>query len=363
MTKTPALKPDEKIIKFGSHFSDHMLEINWSEEKGWGVPKIKPTTSFQMHPASKVLQYASQAFEGLKAYRCVDGQIRLFRPNENCRRLKTSAQRIGLPDFDQIELLRCLKKLISIDHEWVPQSINSSLYIRPTFIGTEPTLGVNNSSMAKLFVITSPVGSYFPTALEPLGLLADPHYIRAWPGGCGSYKISSNYAPTVPIQSQALKKYGCQQMLWLFGDDHQMTEAGTMNLFIYWVNEQGEKELITPPLDSGLVLPGITRKSILELCLEWKEFKVSEKSISMKTFSEALKLGRVKEVFGAGTACVVCPVNKILYLDQELSLKIDTHNSLTQRIYKELIDIHYYRKPHHWMEDVDDEEESITERG
>uniref|UniRef100_A0A2C9JWQ8 Branched-chain-amino-acid aminotransferase n=2 Tax=Biomphalaria glabrata TaxID=6526 RepID=A0A2C9JWQ8_BIOGL len=360
LTSSPSSKPDDSKLKFGAHTADHMLEVDWSAQYGWGVPQIKPVAPLQIHPAAKVLHYAAELFEGMKAYRCVDGKIRMFRPTENMKRMGKTAQRSALPDFDQAEFLKCIKKLISIDHEWVPQSKNCSLYVRPTFIGTEPALGVTASNMAKLFVITGPVGPYFPTGLKPVSLLADPKYVRAWPGGCGGYKMGSNYAPTVAIQSQAVNKYGCQQVLWLYGEDHQMTEVGTMNLFVYWVNEQGEEELITPPLETGLILPGVTRKSLLELSREWNEFKVSEQTMTMKSFIKALNEGRVKEVFGAGTACVVCPVSKILYLDQELLIKTDTENSLTQRFFSEITDIHYYRKPHPWMEAIDEDVEETN---
>merc|ERR1711974_211169 len=180
-------------------------------------------------------------------------------------------------------------------------------------------------------------------------------YVRAWPGGCGHFKMGSNYAPTVAIQREA-NKMGCHQVLWLYGDDHEMTEAGTMNLFIYWINDHGEEELITPPLESGLILPGITRKSLLELARSWSQFKVSEQKITMPQFVRALKDGRVKEVLGAGTACIVCPVDKILYQGEELCINtMEDPEHLTNRIYKELSDIHFYRTPHHWMEDVEDD--------
>ncbi|XP_059154408.1 branched-chain-amino-acid aminotransferase, cytosolic-like [Physella acuta] len=357
LTDKPQKKPDNDKLKFGAHTADHMLEIDWSAEDGWGVPQIRPVTPLQIHPAAKVLHYACELFEGMKAYRCVDNKIRMFRPMENMKRMSRSAKRSALPDFDKHELLKCIKKLISVDQEWVPYSDKCTLYVRPTFIGTEPTLGVTESNMAKLFVITGPVGPYFPTGMKPVSLLADPQYVRAWPGGCGNYKMGSNYAPTTAIQSIAVKKHDCQQVLWLFGEDHQMTEVGTMNLFVFWVNEKGEEELITPPLETGMILPGVTRKSLLELSRQWDEFKVSEQVITMKMFIKALNEGRVKEVFGAGTACVVCPVSKILYQGQELKIDAGKVDCLTQRFYKEINDIHFYRKPHHWMEWVEDEKE------
>jgi len=359
LTTSPMTKPPISDLKFGKHCSDHMLEIDWSEEKGWGKPIIKPLEPMVLHPAAKVLHYACELFEGMKAYRCVDNKVRLFRPMENLNRMALTTERTGLPAFDKGELLKCLKKLVTIDQEWVPSAEQSSLYIRPTFIGTEPALGVSYSNEAKLFAITGPTGPYFPTGMKAVKLLADPKYVRAWPGGCGNFKMGSNYAPTVHVQREA-NKLGCSQSLWLFGEDHQMTEAGTMNLFVYWVNENGEEELITPPLDTGLILPGVTRKSLLELAREWGEFKVSESTITMNMFVKALNEGRVREVFGAGTACLVCPINKILYKGEDLVISESLEPmELTKRFYNEICDIHYYRKPHEWM--VDPEEDQVED--
>ena len=263
--------PFKEELQFGNTFTDHMLEIKWSESGGWEKPVILPLHDFTFHPAAKVLHYAQTLFEGMKAYHCADGKVRLFRPDMNMARMRRSAIRTDLAEFDEAELLKCLKKLVHIDRRWVPNKPNHSLYVRPTFIGTEPTLGVSSAKESILFVILSPVGSYFKNdqnKLEPVALYADERAVRAWPGGCGDNKMGSNYGPTIKVQRNAVKE-GCQQVLWLFGDDQQLTEAGTMNIFVYLVNEKNEKELITPPLEDGLILPGITRDSILALCREW----------------------------------------------------------------------------------------------
>ncbi|KAK3581460.1 hypothetical protein CHS0354_031785 [Potamilus streckersoni] len=233
-------KPKVEDLVFGANFSDHMLEIEHTSDKGWGKPVISPFHNLSIHPGAKALHYAVELFEGMKAYHCVDNKIRLFRPMENMKRLLSTAERLCLPTFDGRELLKCIKKLISIDSEWVPRSLESSLYIRPTFIGTEPTLGVSKSNSSLLYVIIGPVGPYFKTGFKPVSLLADPQFTRAWPGGVGGYKAASNYGPTVYVSNYAIQK-GCQQVLWLFGNDHQLTEVGTMNLFTFWVNELGGK--------------------------------------------------------------------------------------------------------------------------
>ncbi|XP_055331784.1 branched-chain-amino-acid aminotransferase, cytosolic-like [Paramacrobiotus metropolitanus] len=346
-------KPDISTLKFGNHFSDHMFEVAWSEAKGWGTPRIVPFHNFQLHPAAKVLHYASELFEGMKAYTGVDHKIRLFRPDLNMARMLNTSKRLALPEFDGKELTRCIAKLIDVDREWVPQNTNSSLYIRPTLIGTEPTLGVAKSSEALLYVIVGPVGPYFPSGFKPISLLADPKFVRSWPGGAGAYKMGSNYAPTIHVAKEAAKQ-GCQQVLWLFGDKHYLTEVGTMNIFVYWINEKGEKELLTPPLD-GLILPGVTRQSILDLTQTWSDLKAVERSISMKDILKAKHENRLLEIFGAGTACVVCPVSRILYEGKNVDLpQPGSRNSVTQRIHDELLDIQYGRtKNHPWAVEID----------
>lgn len=360
LNATPGDKPDNDKLVFGHHFSDHMLTVDWVAGRGWGKPLIHPVEDLRLHPGAKVLHYSIELFEGMKAYRCVDGKIRMFRPAENMKRMLSSAQRSSLPDFDGGELMKCIKKLINIDSDWVPNSDKCSLYVRPTMIGTEPTLGVTSSNQAKLYVLTGPVGPYYPTGFKPVTLLADPQYVRAWPGGCGTFKMGANYAPTIQIQKIAMEM-GCQQVLWLFGDDHQLTEVGTMNLFVYWINENGEEELLTPPLN-GLILPGVTRNSLLDLAREWNDFNIVEKSITMKQLIKALNENRVKEMFGAGTACVVCPVEKVHYQGQVLNIPTMVEAKLTNRFYNQITDIHFGRIPHAWMETVEEEGEMLANK-
>lgn len=341
-------KPDPSSLVFGKSFSDHMLVINWSEAEGWEKPQIKPFQNLSLHPASSSLHYSIELFEGMKAFRGVDNAIRLFRPMLNMDRMYRSAKRSCLPSFDKTELLSCIKKLVKIDQEWVPYSQDASLYIRPTFIGTEPSLGVSRPGKAMIFVIIGPVGPYFATgSFKPVSLLADPAFVRAWKGGVGAYKMGGNYGPTIAVQDEALKR-GCQQVLWLYGPKEEITEVGTMNLFIYWTNDKGKKELVTPPLD-GLILPGVTRQSLLDLARTWGEFTVTERAVNMSELLSALHSGRVIEVFGAGTACVVCPVGSLLYNAQVYELPIKQHGTkLAERFYKELTYIQYGRTISDW---------------
>uniref|UniRef100_A0A914C794 Branched-chain-amino-acid aminotransferase n=1 Tax=Acrobeloides nanus TaxID=290746 RepID=A0A914C794_9BILA len=277
-------------LKFGL-YSDHMMEVDWHMHNGWAPPLISPLHNFNLHPGAKVFHYAIELFEGIKAYRGVDNKIRMFRPDKNMERMRKTAIRASLPDFDGDELMKIISNMIILDNEWVPYSNASSLYIRPTLIGTDPTLGIDFSQQAKLFVLTGPVGNHY-LGFRPIALLADPGFVRAFPGGVGGYKMGSNYAPTIMVGKLA-KDMSCQQALWLYDSDEKITEAGTMNIFVYWINEQGEEEFVTPPLTDGLILPGITRDSILEIANEWKKFKVTERYPTMAEIKRSLKEKRV----------------------------------------------------------------------
>ncbi|KAB5541923.1 hypothetical protein PHYPO_G00085560 [Pangasianodon hypophthalmus] len=340
-------KPESENLPFGTVFTDHMLLIEWSREGGWEKPRIQPFGNLSLHPACAALHYGVQLFEGMKAYRGQDDRVRLFRPMLNMKRMLKSAHRACLPSFDAAELLECIRKLVEVDQDWVPHSESASLYIRPAFLGTESKLGVMVSSHALLFVVLSPVGFYFSTGNNSVSLWADSKYIRAWKGGTGDCKMGGNYGASIVAQCEAMK-FGCQQVLWLYGDDHQITEVGTMNLFLYWINEEGEEELATPPLD-GIILPGITRQSILELARKWGEFKVSERYLTMAELRLAVEQKRVREMFGSGTACVVSRVGRVLYQGENLQIPCgDESNSLVSRLLKELTDIQYGRTESDW---------------
>lgn len=350
MTQKPQKKPDpSEPLVFGKTFTDHMLMVEWTEQSGWSRPRIQPFQNLSLHPACSALHYALQLFEGMKAYKGQDQQVRLFRPWLNMDRMLRSALRLCLPSFNKAELLECIRRLVEVDKDWVPASPGTSLYIRPVFMGNEPSLGVGHSMHALLYVILCPVGSYFSEdSVSPVSLLADPTFIRAWMGGVGDYKLGGNYGPTVFVQKEA-KKRGCEQVLWLYGPDHQLTEAGTMNIFVYWTHEDGVLELVTPPLD-GVILPGVVRQSLLDLAKTWGEFRVAERKITMRELVRALEEGRVREVFGSGTACQVCPVHQILYQGKNLHIPtMENGPELILRFYKELKAMQYGTKAHEWM--------------
>ncbi|KAF5300506.1 hypothetical protein FQA39_LY02305 [Lamprigera yunnana] len=357
-------KPEVSELKFGQVFTDHMLKILYHQALGgWQKPEIIPFENISLHPAAKVLHYAIevnsakkvkrilveifQLFEGLKAYRGVDGKIRVFRPDLNMYRMNSSALGSGLPTFDGMELIKCMNRLVQVDQEWVPHSEASSLYIRPTLIGIDGTLGVCKSDSALLYTILCPVGGYFAKGNDSVSLFADPTYIRAWPGGCGDRKMGSNYGPTIRVQSKALRR-GCQQVLWLYGEDHQLTEVGTMNIFMFYVNDAGEKVLATPPLN-GLILPGITRQSIIELVMEWGGIELQQRSITMGELIYLQKENRLLELFGSGTACIVSPISSIEYLNSTISIPTIEHSKpLYQAIRDQLAAIQYGHIEHPW---------------
>ncbi|KYQ90423.1 branched-chain amino acid aminotransferase [Tieghemostelium lacteum] len=320
-TKEPKKKQTDKTkLVFGKDFSDHMAVVEWDDEKGWGVPKITAYQNLSLPPSASVFHYALECFEGMKAYKDKDGNVRLFRPMENMKRFNDSAKRICLPTFNKEGCLDIIKKLVKLDQDWIPEGKGYSLYLRPTLIATQKTLGVGAPHSAMMFVICSPVGPYYPEGFKPVRLLADDKYVRAWVGGSGNYKLGSNYAPTIFPQLDAAKK-GYQQVLWLLND--QITEVGTMNMFVLWNNNQDELELITPPLSEGTILPGVTRDSILKLAHQWGDFKVSEKNFTMSELAKAIREGRVKEAFGAGTAAIVSPIKSINYKGEEYPIPIN----------------------------------------
>lgn len=341
-------KPDVSKLAFGETFSDHMFEVEWNRNNGWGIPRIIPLHHFQFHPGSKIFHYGQAVFEGMKAFKYSNGMAALFRPDLNVKRLLVSAERASLPTFDAEEFLKCLKKLVSIDEEWIPCVASSSLYIRPTLIGTQNSLGVQSSNSALLYVITCPVGPYFPSGeMRPISLLADPNYVRAWPGGVGDKKMACNYAPSLYVQKLA-QEQNLQQVLWLIGDNHKIAEVGAMNVFFFFQKNADQFELATPALD-GTILPGVVRQSILELARGFNEFEVSERIITMDEVIAATEKKTLIEMFVCGTAVSVCPVHCIKFLHKYIQIPtMDRDRPLFQRIHKALTDIQYGRIDSEW---------------
>lgn len=359
----PTLSPDSLV--FGHSFTDHMLSIPWSAASGWGAPEIKPYAPLSLEPSATVFHYAQALFEGLKAYRDANGKITLFRPDMNMKRMNTSAARIALPTFDGDAVIDLMKQLIRLDKHWIPDKEGYSLYIRPTMIGTQPALGISPPNQALLFVICSPVGPYYPQGFKPVALYGTTEYTRAAPGGIGAYKLAANYAPGVLVQKEAAKK-GYVQNLWLHGPDHHITEVGTMNAFVVFKQADGTTELVTPPLD-GMILPGVTRDSVLNLARDHAsgkspltgipegKFVVNERSVTMKEVKAAAEKGQLVEFFGTGTAAVISPVNRIGYLGEDVLIPTgpDGMGPVSRPIWKQLVGIQTGKVPHPWSVIVD----------
>ncbi|KAI5250563.1 branched-chain-amino-acid aminotransferase [Aureobasidium subglaciale] len=352
-TTPKELIPNDELV-FGKHFTDHMLSLEWTATDGWQAPRITPYQNLSLDPATCVFHYAFECFEGMKAYKDEKGTVRLFRPDKNMARLNRSSARIALPNFDPKAMIDLIAKFVKTDERFIPAARGYSLYLRPTMIGTQRTLGVGPPGSALLYVIASPVGPYYPTGFKAVSLEATTYAVRAWPGGVGNAKLGANYAPCIVPQMQAASR-GFHQNLWLFEEDGEewVTEVGTMNLFAAILNKDGKKELMTAPLD-GTILEGVTRDSILELARERlvpEGWEVNERRFTVRELAEADKEGRMLEVFGAGTAAVVSPVRNIGWKDSMINCGLEADKEagpIAQRMKDWIEGIQYGDEPHPW---------------
>ncbi len=336
ITKSENLKtkPDDASLGFGTLFTDHMLNMDYSLDNGWHAARIEPYGSIEMDPATMFLHYGQGVFEGLKAYRTESGQIQLFRPQENFKRLNRSCRRLCIPEIDEDFALEALKQLIALEKDWVPGAPETSLYIRPTIIAMDPFLGVRASHTYRYFIILSPVGAYYPEGFNPVKILVTSEYVRAVRGGVGEAKTPGNYAASL-LAGDLAHEAGYTQVLWLDGVEQKyLEEVGSMNIFFVI-----DDEIITPELN-GSILPGVTRKSVLELAGHWNE-KVSERKVSIDELFEAHAAGRLKEVFGSGTAAVISPVGQIKYGDQVITINDNKTGPVAQKYYNAITDIQY----------------------
>ncbi|ODQ56034.1 branched-chain amino acid transaminase [Saitoella complicata NRRL Y-17804] len=345
----PLKEPHELV--FGHTFTDHMLAIEWNSETGWDAPKITPYQNLSLDPATCVFHYGFECFEGMKAYKDANGDTRIFRGDRNMSRFNNSATRIALPTFDGEELLKAIAEFVKVDDRWVPRGQGYSLYLRPTLIGTQKTLGIGPTSSALLYVIASPVGPYYPTGFKAVSLWATTDKVRAWPGGFGNAKLGANYAPCVAPQVAAAQK-GYHQNLWLFGEENYVTEVGTMNCFTAWVNEDGVKELITAPTTDGTILEGVTRDSVLDLARERlvpQGWAVSEKKYTMDQIKKAADEGRLLEMFGTGTAATCAPIKRVHYKGEDISVPLQPGKEagpVAEQMQKWIMDIQYGVEEH-----------------
>ena len=349
ITKSQNLKskPDDASLGFGTLFTDHMLNMDYSLDDGWHAARIEPYGSIEMDPATMFLHYGQGVFEGLKAYRTGSGQIQLFRPRENIKRLNRSCRRLCIPEIDEDFALESLKRLIALEKDWVPGAPETSLYIRPTVIAMDPFLGVRASHTYRYFIILSPVGAYYPEGFNPVKILVTSEYVRAVRGGVGEAKTPGNYAASL-LAGDLAHEAGYTQVLWLDGVEQKyLEEVGSMNIFFVI-----DDEIITPELN-GSILPGVTRKSVIELARHWNE-KVSERKVSIDELFEAHAAGTLKEVFGSGTAAVISPVGQIKHRDQVITINDNQTGPVAKKYYNAITDIQYGQAedPLGWIEPV-----------
>lgn len=331
LTKTPKQKPDFNNLGFGKYFSDHMLVMDYEGGK-WGEMEIVPYGAFDMSPACNVLHYAQGLFEGAKAYKTADGKITTFRIEENFKRMNNSADRLCMPHVDSDKVIAGLFELLKIEKDWIPTALGTALYIRPTMIANDPVLGVHAAHNYKFYIILSPVGAYYASGLKPVKILVEDHYVRASIGGTGEAKCMGNYAASL-IGGEKAAKLGYAQCLWLDGNEHKyVEEVGAMNMF-FVIND----EVITPAL-VGSILPGITRKSSIEL-LKSLGYRVVERRISIDEVHDAYKQGTLNEAFGTGTAAVVSPVGIIGYKGEDMIINNQEMGKITCELYDKLTGI------------------------
>ncbi|MCJ1266922.1 hypothetical protein MMC22_006807 [Lobaria immixta] len=377
----PVPEPNSPEVTAMNACTDHMITCSWNSTTGWQTPHLGPYGPLSLMPTASVLHYATECFEGMKIYRGYDSRIRLFRPDRNCRRMLGSATRIALPGFDPKELQQLIEDLVSVDSpKWLPKSRPGSfLYLRPTMIASAAALGVQKPKEALLFIIAC----CFPSLSEPteavtpspiqlgngngvaqekkkpgLKLLASKDdMVRAWPGGFGNAKVGANYGPSLIAQGEA-RDLGFDQILWLFGPQCEVTEAGASNFFLIWRTRTGRLQLVTAPLGDKVILDGVTRKSVLELAEKrlsatWEDLEgleIVERKYTMGEVMEAIEEGRLVEAFAAGTAFFIAPVSMIHFRGKDLDIPLSegTTGKYALVLKTWLKNIMYGKEQHEW---------------
>ena len=334
LTNAPKTKPVGDAIPFGTFFTDHMFLMNYEKGKGWIDPRIVPYAPISLEPSAMVFHYAQEVFEGMKAYRSADGKIRLFRPNENIARMNKSCERLCIPAIPEDIFMEALKKLVEMECDWVPSEPDTSLYIRPFVIATDPQVGVHASHTYIFCIITCPVGSYYAEGINPVKIMIEAEDVRAVPGGTGFAKCGGNYAASIRAGERAASE-GFSQVLWLDGIHRKyIEEVGSMNVMFKIAGK-----IITPRL-SGSVLPGVTRKSCLQILDDWG-YIVEERDISIDELVAAAEQGTLEEAWGTGTAAVVSPIGEIAYEGKSHTVGGFKIGEITQKLYDTLTGIQW----------------------
>lgn len=340
-------KPDENALGFGKYFTDYMFTMDWTKEKGWHNATIEPYGPVSLDPATMVLHYAQETFEGLKAYRTKEGKLLLFRPEMNAKRFANSNRRLCMEVLPEELFVDAIATLVSYEKDWIPTAEGTSLYIRPFMFATERAVGVHPSNAYKFMIILSPVGAYYPEGVNPVKIYVEDEYVRATKGGTGFAKCGGNYAASIAAQVKA-EKLGYTQVLWLDGVERKyVEEVGTMNaMFII------DEKIVTAPCD-GTVLPGVTRDSVIQLLKSWG-YVVEERHLSIDELMEAGRNGKLQEAFGTGTAAVISPIGKLNYKGESITINDFQTGEITQRLYDTLTGIQWGKLEDcfHWTYEV-----------
>ena len=333
--KNPKTMPAEDTLGFGKYFTDHMLMMDYTPDKGWHDLRIVPFENLSIHPACTALHYGSEIFEGLKAYRRADGEVQLFRPIENIRRMNNSAERLCLPEIPEDLALFALTEFVKCEKDkWTPHKKGTSLYLRPFMFGNDESLGVHAVKHATFVIIASPVGSYYKEGINPVKIMIESDDVRAVRGGTGYAKCGGNYAASNRAGKKAEDK-GYSQVLWLDGVERKyIEEVGAMNVMFKIAGK-----IVTPKL-TGSILPGITRKSCIEV-LKKAGYVVEERLLSVDELGEALKNGTLEEAWGCGTAAVVSPIGELCYKDVKYTINGGKIGEVTQKLYDTLTGIQW----------------------
>jgi branched-chain amino acid aminotransferase len=322
---------------FGMHFTDHMAVATWTAADGWHDSAIVPYGPFTLDPATAVLHYAQQIFEGLKAYRHEDGTIWTFRSDRNAERMVRSARRLALPPLDAEDFLCSIEELVAADAGWVPTAPEQSLYLRPFMFATEAFLGVRAAKRVTYCCIASPAGPYFASGVKPVSIWISTLYSRAAPGGTGAAKCGGNYAASLIAQQEAASQ-GCDQVMFADAKEHRwLEELGGMNVYLVTT----EKELITPEL-TGSILEGVTRDSILTLAPEFGLTPV-ERRIALDELLDGVSSGKVTELFACGTAAVITPIGTLKNDAGSYQIGSGESGETTLALRQRLLDIQYGR--------------------
>lgn len=346
-TTQPKPRPASSGLVFGKTFTDHMLLVDHTTQRGFFDARVVPFAPLSLSPAAAVLHYAQTMFDGVKAFRGVDGKVRIFRLDRHCDRLASGTERMCLPRPAPALLSRALRTFVDVERDWVPEGVGTALYLRPTLIATEAFLGVRPAAEHLLFVIGSPVGAYYAEGFGPVGIYVEDRYVRAAPGGLGAVKAGANYAASLRAAEDA-KAAGFSQVLWTDAATHQnLEEVGTMNLFVCF-----DDHVATPALD-GTILSGVTRDAVTTLLRRWGH-EVRERTITVPELWTAAREGKLREVFGTGTGAVISPVGELGWRGDKLRVADGGAGPLAKRLFETLTAIQggAAPDPDGWMTEI-----------